>query len=103
MGVGVVGLAAPGSWLFAGVRGEIEPGRERVEDWRERAVEVRREPAGEGGAGRDEESEPREERNELRRDLRLSCGGLVVSSVTVVATKGEGVVVMQSSAADGSW
>jgi len=98
----VVGLAAPGPWLFAGVRGEIEPGRERVEDWRERAVEARRESAGEAGAGRDEESEPREERNEPRRDLRLSCDGLVVSSVAVVVTKEEGVDVTQPSA-DGSW
>jgi hypothetical protein len=50
----------------------IEPGRERVEEWRESAADVRREPAGEGGAGRDEVSESRDERNELRLgDLRL--------------------------------
>lgn len=43
-----------------------EPGRERVEEWRESAADARREFAGEGGAGRDEASESRDERNELR-------------------------------------
>jgi len=51
VGVGVVGLAASASWLFAGVREVIKPGRERVEEWRESAADVRREPVGEGGAG----------------------------------------------------
>lgn len=50
----------------------MEPGRERVEEWRESAVDVRRDPAGEGGAGRDEASESRDKRNELRLgDLEL--------------------------------
>jgi hypothetical protein len=72
VGVGVVGLAASALWLFAGVREGIEPGRERVEEWRESAADVRREFAGEGGAGREEVSESRDERNELRLgDLEL--------------------------------
>ena len=72
VGVGVVGLAASASWLFAGVRDVIEPGRERVEEWRESAADVRRESAGEGGAGRDEARESCDERNELRLgDLEL--------------------------------
>lgn len=50
----------------------MEPGRDRVEEWRESAADVRRESAGEGGAGRDEASESRDERNELRLgDLEL--------------------------------
>jgi len=58
----VVGLA---SCEFAGAAesAEVEFGRERVEERRESAAEVRREAAGEGGAGREEVSE-------LREDLR---------------------------------
>jgi hypothetical protein len=68
----VVGLASSASWLFTGVREVMEPGRERVEEWRESAVDARREFAGEGGAGRDEASESRDKRNELRlEDLEL--------------------------------
>lgn len=72
MGVGVDGLASSALWLFAGVSEVIEPGRERVEEWRESAAEVRRETAGDSGAGRDEASESCDERNELRLgDLEL--------------------------------
>ena len=54
------------------MREGTEPGRERVEEWRESAADVRREFAGEGGAGREEVSESRDERNELRLgDLEL--------------------------------
>lgn len=70
----MVGLGSSASWLFAGVREAIaEPGRERVEEWRESVAEARRESAGERGAGRDEVSdESRDERNELRLgDLKL--------------------------------
>lgn len=50
----------------------MEPGRERDEEWRESTADVRRESAGEGGAGRDEASDSRDERNELRLgDLEL--------------------------------
>jgi hypothetical protein len=57
------------------------PGRERVEEWRESAADVRREPAGEGGAGRDEVRESRDERNELRLGglKLLSNDGLALS------------------------
>lgn len=87
-GVGVVGLSAPGLALvvesasgprIAGGAGdaevEVEVGRERVEERRESAAEARRETAGEGGAGRDEVSE-------LREDLRP------VGSVGVVEVEG---------------
>lgn len=88
----------------------MEPGRERVEEWRESAAEVRREPAGEGGAGRDDESESRE-RNELRLgDLELfwllSNDGLalsdgVVAGATRKVEENEGGVV--GGAAGGFW
>ena len=70
VGLGAIGLVAPlvvesllsavGSCGFG-----VELGRERVEEHRESAAEVRREATGEGGAGREEVSE-------LREDLRLS-------------------------------
>jgi hypothetical protein len=84
-GVGVVGLAAPvlalvvesalesGSGGLADVAG-VEFGRERVEEQRESAPEARREVAGEGGAGR-------EEVRELREDLRPSRGDDLAGSV----------------------
>jgi hypothetical protein len=98
IGVGVVGLATSGLWLgFTGVRDEIESGREReerveVEEWRESALEARREFAGESGAGREDMSESRDTRNELLRegDLGLLSGdGLVASSVVVVVVEVE--------------
>ena len=54
---------------FAGgvVTAGVEFGRERVEEHRESAPEARREATGEGGAGREEVSE-------LREDLRPSSG-----------------------------
>jgi hypothetical protein len=87
-GVGVVGLAAPvlalvvesalalasGSGGFADAPAGVEFGRERVEEQRESAPEARREVAGEGGAGREEVSE-------LREDLRPSRGDALVGSV----------------------
>jgi hypothetical protein len=77
-GVGVVGLVAPG-WGSCGSAGvkEVELGRERVEDCRESAAEVRREATGEGGAGR-------EEVRELREDLRPSRDGGLAESVGMV-------------------
>lgn len=91
-GVGVVGLGAPvlalvvesalesgsgpGSCGFADVTG-VELGRERVEEQRESAPEARREAAGEGGAGREEVSE-------LREDLRPSRGDDLAGSVGAV-------------------
>src|ERR1700679_2712715 len=74
----------------------MEPGWDRVEEWRESAADVRREAAGEGGAGRDEASESRDERNELRLgDLELfgflSNDGLALSvGVAGAATTKEG-------------
>lgn len=96
-----MGLAASGSWVLAGVRDGIEPGRERVEEWRESALEARRESAGEGGAGRDEVSESRDTRKEVREgDLGLLSDGFEVSSVVVVEIKDkEG----HRSAAGGLW
>ena len=102
-----MGLAASGSWVLAGVRDGIEPGRERVEEWRESALEARRESAGEGGAGRDEVSESRDTRKEVREgDLGLPSDGFEVSSVVVVEIKDkEGVAVVghHRSAAGGLW
>ena len=102
-----MGLVASGSWVLAGVRDEIEPGRERVEEWRESALEARRESAGEGGAGRDEVSESRDMRSEGREgDLGLLSDGLGVSSVVVVEIKDkEGVAVVGHhwSAVGGLW
>jgi len=92
-----------------GVRDEIEPGRERVEDWRESALESRRESAGEGGAGRDEVSESRDVRNEEREgDLGLPRDGFGASSgsgVVVEIKDKEGVAVVghHRSAAGGLW
>lgn len=86
----------------------MEPGRDRVEEWRESAADVRREPAGEGGAGRDEASESRDERNELRLgDLELlSNDGLALSvgvagAATTKEVENEGGVV--GGAAGGFW
>ena len=61
---------------FAGgvVTAGVEFGRERVEEHRERAPEARREATGEGGAGREEVSE-------LREDLRPSSGDDLAGSV----------------------
>lgn len=85
-GVGVVGLAAlvvvVESGLECSVKGfaggavvtGVEFGRERVEEHRESAPEVRREATGEGGAGREEVSE-------LREDLRPSSGDDLAGSV----------------------
>ena len=86
-----MGLAASGSWVFAGVRDESEPGRERVEEWREResALEARRESAGEGGAGREEVRErSRDARNEVQEgDLGLPRDDFGASSVVVVVVE----------------
>jgi hypothetical protein len=68
LGVGVVGLSAPelalvvesvsGPRIVGGAgNAQVEVGRERVEERRERAAEGRWETAGEGGAGREEVSE----------------------------------------------
>jgi hypothetical protein len=74
--------------VFAGVRDESEPGRERVEEWREResALEARRESAGEGGAGREEVRErSRDARNEVQEgDLGLPSDDFGASSAVVV-------------------
>jgi hypothetical protein len=87
----------------------MEPRWERVEEWRESAVEARREATGESGAGRDEVSESRDEFSELQGDrwlssddLPLSVGGVVIVLVTAV---GGGVVVgvEYSMAAGGFW
>jgi len=91
--------------VFAGVRDE--PGRERVEEWRESTVEARGESAGEGGAGRDElMNESRDWRNELREGgLGLSSEGFAESSVVVVGMKEEGVADVEHhrSAVCGIW
>ena len=84
----------------------MEPGRERVEEWRESAADVRREPAGEGGAGREEASESRDERNELRLgDLELSNDrwelSVGVAGATTKEEENEGGVV--GGAAGGFW
>ena len=98
----------------------MEPGREReeraeVEEWRESALEARREFAGESGAGREDVSESRAARNELLRegDLGLLSGdGRATSSVVVVVMVVEmgdregvvaGVVEHRGSAAGGLW
>lgn len=102
-----MGLAACGSWVFVGGRDEAEPGRERVEDWRESALEARRESTGESGAGRDEVSESRDARNEEREsDLGFPCDDFGASSGVVVEIKvKEGVAVVghHRSAAGGLW
>jgi hypothetical protein len=67
------GVCAAGSCGFG-----VEFGRERVEEHRESAAEVRREATGEGGAGREEVSE-------LREDLRPSRVRDLAGSVGVVA------------------
>jgi hypothetical protein len=103
-------------WVgFAGVRDDIEPGREReerveVEEWRESALETRREFAGESGAGREDVSESRGARKELLREggLELLSGdGLTKSPVVVEMEDREGVVVgtveQRGSAAGGLW
>lgn len=116
-----MGLATSGLWVgFAGVRDDIEPGREReerveVEEWRESALETRREFAGESGAGREDVSESRGARKELLRegDLGLLSGdgltrSLVVGVAVVVEMEGREVVVggtveQRGSAAGGLW
>ena len=117
-----MGLASSGLWVgSAGARDEIEHGREReervevVEECRERALEARREFAGESGAGREDVSSSREARNELlllrEGDLGLLSGdGLTTSSVVVVVVGTEGrkgviagVVEHRGSEAGGLW
>lgn len=66
---------------------EVEFGREREEDFRESAAEVRREAAGEGGAGREEVSESRE-------DLRPSRDDVLAESVGTVEEEAEGGEMM---------
>jgi len=97
------------------VRDDIEPGREReerveAEEWRESALETRREFAGESGAGREDVSESRVARKELLRegDLGLLSGdGLTRSPVVVEMEDREGVVAemveQRGSAAGGLW
>jgi hypothetical protein len=95
------------SSVLAGVRDEIESGRERVEEWRESALEARRESAGESGAGREEVSESHDGRNEEREgDLGLPRDGFGASSGELVEMKDkEGVAVVgpHRSAAGGLW
>jgi hypothetical protein len=86
----------------------MEPGWERVEEWQESAVEVRREATGESGAGRDEVSESRDELSELQGDRWLSSGDLPLSVsgvvvVHVVVGMRAVVGVEYSLAAGGLW